>query len=149
MSRPLPPYHPCTLVSEVKGHGTNSHETCHNDFIFIRFFIVIWVLWNSTSTGVYILWWTLSQLKRKVDIKLASCGPVAMVTFLHLSICFNDEIGKIIEGYKPGTRWCNLCKMKADEMFKEKTAFQSPTKRKVCILALEKEKTNEGKIKCK
>ncbi|XP_031554387.1 uncharacterized protein LOC116291355, partial [Actinia tenebrosa] len=41
-----------------------------------------------------------------------------------------DEIGENIEAYKPGTRWRNLCKMKADSVFQGHSAFQSSKRRK-------------------
>ena len=35
-----------------------------------------------------------------------------------------DSVGRTREGYIPGTRWCNLCKEKANEEFKPMEGFQ-------------------------
>ena len=42
-----------------------------------------------------------------------------------------DSVGRTREGYIPGTRWCNLCKEKANEEFKSMEGFQEGLSRKV------------------
>lgn len=42
-----------------------------------------------------------------------------------------DSVGRTREGYIPGTRWCNLCKEKANEEFKSMEGFLEGLSRKV------------------
>ena len=41
-----------------------------------------------------------------------------------------DEVGANMAGYRPGTRWCNLCKKNADEEFKVHRLYVSAARAK-------------------
>ena len=41
-----------------------------------------------------------------------------------------DEVDAKMVGYRPGTRWCNLCKQTADEEFKDHRLYVSAARAK-------------------